>query len=123
MEGKVTMSTKYTQMRMVVTPDFRVDRKKLTFCTHYYPDANPPTQCPARYHQITARRSWFDWLMIFLCNGPSGIREFKADDLQAERCHLFDGHWEFPNQRMHMNGHGDRWPVTAADTVRLNPDE
>ena len=118
-------------MKAIARIDYRVDHKKLEFQKPYTgpippgyyrsEQALPPVQCPARLMRgYRQRYSWWDRF----CHHVLGTRaDFDEETIaRGERCNMYDGHWEYPGQRHHINGFGDAWPVTAEDTARLNPD-
>ena len=107
--------------------DYRVDSAKLRFRAAASPGevGQPPVQCPAR-RPAPRLKGLSVW--TYLVRGFFRLFDSPRDRLEEDRayeyarqCQCFDGHWYVPEQREHVNGYGERWPVTAADTARLNP--
>lgn len=103
------------------TIDYRVDPGKLRFLQGpTWLATSPPNQCQARRAHVVKWTILERFIRLF--RDRSKDREERRSHYYAERCNRFDGHWEHEGQREHINGWGDRWPVTAAETARLNPD-
>ena len=88
--------------------DFRVDHSKLIWSEGPAGTLRPPIQCPC---EKARQANW--WVRIF--------RSSHDPDGRGDRCVMYLGHWEYPNQRNHINAWGDRWPVSAEDTRPYNP--
>lgn len=102
-----------------MTIDYRVDTAKMIWRPQLTNAPVPPIQCTA-YRERQKRRSLLDRLSRFLF--PRSFETFVAER-EANRCIMFLGHWSYENQREHVNGWDERWPVSADDTRPFNPTE
>lgn len=101
--------------------NYRVDSAKLPW--NYNIDKNDtrpitPVQCFA-CQERQRKRSLLDRLSRFLFQQSFEVFIAERD---ANRCVLYLGHWAYRDQREHINGWNERWPVTAEDTRPFNPD-